>query len=82
MTLVDFVPFPKMARLRRDCIITEKIDGTNASVLITDSGDVFAGSRNRFVYPNDDNYGFAKRTEVGQVSANKKRHGERHHRGV
>ena len=29
-----FKPFPKMARLRRQCIITEKIDGTNASVYI------------------------------------------------
>ena len=29
-----FVPFPKIARLRRDCVITEKIDGTNASITI------------------------------------------------
>jgi hypothetical protein len=29
-----FKPFPKMARLRRECIITEKIDGTNASIYI------------------------------------------------
>jgi hypothetical protein len=29
-----FKPFPKMARLLRDCIITEKIDGTNASICI------------------------------------------------
>jgi hypothetical protein len=29
-----FKPFPKMARLRRECMITEKIDGTNASVYI------------------------------------------------
>ncbi len=30
----EFKPFPKMARLSRECIITEKIDGTNASVYI------------------------------------------------
>lgn len=30
-----FVEFPKMARLSRDIIITEKIDGTNASIDIT-----------------------------------------------
>lgn len=32
--MVDFVPFPKMARLTRECIVTEKIDGTNAQVYI------------------------------------------------
>lgn len=31
---VEFKPFPKMARLSRECIITEKLDGTNASILI------------------------------------------------
>lgn len=29
-----FIPFPKMPRLSRECIITEKIDGTNAQILI------------------------------------------------
>jgi len=31
---MNFKPFPKMARLRRECMITEKIDGTNASICI------------------------------------------------
>jgi hypothetical protein len=31
---MDFKEFPKMARLSRDTIITEKIDGTNASIFI------------------------------------------------
>lgn len=30
----EFKPFPKMARLSRECIVTEKIDGTNAQLLI------------------------------------------------
>lgn len=30
----EFKPFPKMARLSRECIITEKIDGTNAQICI------------------------------------------------
>jgi hypothetical protein len=34
MSTLEFKPFPKMARLRRDCLITEKIDGTNASIYI------------------------------------------------
>lgn len=55
----EFRPFPKMPRLSRECIITEKIDGTNASVFITDDGEIFAGSRNRWIAPEDDNYGFA-----------------------
>jgi hypothetical protein len=56
----DFVPFPKMARLTRDCLITEKLDGTNAQVCITDDGEVLAGSRNRWVTPQSDNAGFAR----------------------
>ena len=55
----EFEPFPKMARLSREIIVTEKIDGTNAQILITDDGDMFTGSRNRWITPNDDNHGFA-----------------------
>ena len=32
--MTEFKPFPKMARLSRECLITEKIDGTNASIFI------------------------------------------------
>lgn len=32
----SFVEFPKMARLSRECIVTEKIDGTNAQLLIAE----------------------------------------------
>ena len=31
---LEFQAFPKMARLSRNCTITEKIDGTNAQILI------------------------------------------------
>ncbi|WAW11361.1 RNA ligase family protein [Oxalobacter vibrioformis] len=55
----SFVPFPKLHRLSREIIITEKIDGTNAQVHITEDGDIFAGSRNRYLTPENDNYGFA-----------------------
>lgn len=34
MSELQFQPFPKMARLTRECVITEKIDGTNAQVNI------------------------------------------------
>ena len=58
-----FEPFAKIARLSREIIITEKIDGTNAQVLITEDGDIFAGSRKRFITPQDDNFGFARWVE-------------------
>ena len=56
----EFKEFPKMARLSRECIITEKIDGTNAQILITEDGDLFTGSRTRWITTQDDNYGFAR----------------------
>lgn len=56
---MDFQEFPKMARLSRECVITEKIDGTNAQILIGDDGSIVAGSRSRWITPDDDNHGFA-----------------------
>jgi hypothetical protein len=54
-----FTPFPKMARLQREVLITEKIDGTNAQIHITDDGRMLTGSRTRWITPEDDNFGFA-----------------------
>lgn len=56
---MDFQDFPKMARLSRDVIVTEKIDGTNAQIFISEDGSVLAGSRTRWITPDDDNFGFA-----------------------
>lgn len=56
---IPFVEFPKMPRLSREVIVTEKIDGTNAQVYVTDDGRVFAGSRSRWNTPEEDNFGFA-----------------------
>jgi hypothetical protein len=33
--MTTFIPFPKLARLSRGCVITEKLDGTNAAVIVT-----------------------------------------------
>lgn len=57
---IPFEGFPKIPRLSRDCIITEKLDGTNASILITDDGQFLTGSRTRWITPADDNYGFSR----------------------
>lgn len=84
-----FTAFPKIPRLSRDIVITEKLDGTNAQVIIDrvpngcitgyelESGCVplmytftpdntlvaiWAGSRNRLIFPGKakDNFGFAE----------------------
>lgn len=86
-----FVEFPKLARLSREAIVSEKLDGTNSCVFIWDvmhpilpgngelqplqAGDppagipwvwqdegiyVAAGSRTKWITPEDDNHGFAK----------------------
>ena len=56
---MDFTEFPKMARLAREVIVSEKLDGTNAQVFIGDDGTLLAGSRTRWITPTDDNFGFA-----------------------
>ena len=73
-----FTGFPKMARFSRDFIITEKIDGTNASInFVEESEDenydnvisslfglnMRVGSRTRWITPESDNFGFAKWVE-------------------
>ena len=55
----EFSEFPKMARLSRECIITEKIDGTNAQIYITEDGGFYTGSRTRWITPDNDNFGFS-----------------------
>lgn len=56
----DFQGFPKIHRWSRDVIVTEKIDGTNAQVYITESGELCVGSRKRWITPENDNHGFAQ----------------------
>lgn len=76
--MLDFHEFAKIARLSRECVITEKIDGTNASIWIDECHPdnyaevprilavrdgypqiLRAGSRNDFITPERDNFGFA-----------------------
>jgi hypothetical protein len=73
---IEFQPWPKVARLNRDIVITEKIDGTNAAIGVQvcaipacdgqDQGHtcpgplVYAQSRTRIITPADDNFGFAR----------------------
>ncbi len=55
-----FVGWPKMARLSREVIITEKIDGTCSCVCIGENGEFLVGSRTRWITPENDNHGFAR----------------------
>jgi hypothetical protein len=86
--IMEFRAFPKVPRWKRDIVILEKLDGSNASVwlklipedqaheyeaygaLVRDNRAtsvidkngawiIRAGSRNGFVWPGNDNYGFA-----------------------
>jgi hypothetical protein len=57
---IPFIEFPKITRLSRPIVITEKIDGTNAQVHIAEDGRIIAGSRSRWITPEDDNFGFAR----------------------
>jgi hypothetical protein len=66
MNLPKFRAFAKIPRLSRDCVITEKIDGTNGCIFVGDdfsihagSRTLHAGSRTRWITPEDDNFGFA-----------------------
>jgi hypothetical protein len=83
-----FQEFPKIPRLKREIVVTEKVDGTNAQIAIVEiidehardafradpfclailpgakDGDsaraLYAGSRNRWLTPESDNFGFAR----------------------
>jgi RNA ligase-like protein len=59
-----FEAFESIPRLSRACVISEKIDGTNAQVFIPDGlSCIRAGSRNRWISVDDDNHGFARWVE-------------------
>lgn len=84
MEVIEFQAFPKIPRLNREVVVTEKIDGTNACVVVTDATSfeerqVFAQSRNRIITPENDNYGFAR--WVKENSENLKQLGPGYHYG-
>jgi hypothetical protein len=57
----EFREWPKIPRWNKPISITEKIDGTNACVIVSeDLGGVYAQSRTRLITPGDDNFGFAR----------------------
>lgn len=67
MLIPDFVEFPKIARLAREIIVTEKIDGTNGVIHVGDDGEILVGSRSQWIATRAkggaDNFGFASWAE-------------------
>lgn len=58
---IEFKAWPKIPRLSNETyFITEKIDGTNACIIIDEEGNFGCQSRTRLITPEDDNYGFAR----------------------
>lgn len=69
MTEREFIAWPKIARMNRRIVVTEKIDGTNAAIMITNEGDFFCQSRTRIIEPGKtDNAGFALWAHANQDS--------------
>ena len=60
---MEFQAFPKMPRLFSDIIITEKIDGTNACIAISEEEEMTVQSRKKIITLDSDNYGFARWAE-------------------
>ena len=58
--------FHKIPRYSRECIITEKIDGSNGLIYIDENNNIFAGSHHRWLWGStqkeihNDNHGFAQ----------------------
>lgn len=75
----EFREFPKIPRLKREIVVTEKLDGTNACVVIDEDGSVSAQSRSRIITPEADNYGFAR--WVAEHAEELKRLGPGYHYG-
>lgn len=57
MDLPEFQKFNKIARLSRDIVITEKLDGSNICLCINENNELFVGSRNHWLDGNSDNFG-------------------------
>lgn len=56
---MEFKEFQKIARLSRECVISEKIDGTNGCIGIGEDGSFQVGSRTRWLTAETgDNHGF------------------------
>jgi hypothetical protein len=65
---MEFTPYPKTPRLKRDIVITEKIDGTNAQIVITADGFDIEGMDTTVVAAHLDEVGQLFTMRVGSRS--------------
>lgn len=57
----EFQEFEKIARFNREVIVTEKIDGANVQVVVSDDGsDIKTASRTQWIAVDNDYKGFAR----------------------
>ena len=73
MSFPEFRGFNKIARLSREIIITEKLDGTNGIIHIDENNNICAGSRTRWLWSSlenneikNDNHGFGNWVRTNQ----------------
>ena len=62
-TEIEFEGFTKIPRLSKEMVITEKLDGTNGLIQITEDGQFLVGSRSRWLSldsKTSDNHGFCR----------------------
>ena len=58
---IEFKKWPKIPRLfNEEYSLTEKIDGSNACIVIDEEGSIGAQSRNGLIALHNDNFGFAQ----------------------
>lgn len=58
--MLEFKEFPKIHRWSRGVVVTEKLDGTNAAIVVHGGQIIGTQSRTRLITLADDNYGFAR----------------------
>lgn len=80
MTTPEFKEFNKITRFwEQELVVTEKIDGTNGLIHVDAEGNIQAGSRSRWITPEQDNYGFARWAQENKEEL--KKLGEGYHYG-
>ena len=66
--MIEFKAWPKIPRGGKELVtVTEKMDGTNACIIVEDGLIAGVQSRKRLITPENDNYGFAAWVQINSV---------------
>ena len=71
LSRMEFKKFDSIARLWKDMVISEKIDWTNACVVVDEEWNVQAQSRSQIITTQNDNYWFARYVEENKEELKK-----------